>query len=260
MKRHALNRRGFMTRLAGGAAALTLAGCDKLSSSEWFTGVLGKAEDVNRAVQPLVTGPEALAQEFSEADISPHFKANGTVNPDDDGYRRMAANNFADWRLDIGGKVGSPMRFSLAEIREFPSRTQITRHDCVEGWSCIGKWKGAPLSAILERVKPLPAARYVMFFCADPMDKNPDGSVVKYYESLDLANARHPQTILAYEMNGAALQIPHGAPLRLRVERQLGYKMAKYVMRIELVDDFARFGDGRGGYWEDQGYEWYAGI
>ena len=260
MKRQAVNRRGFMTRLADGAAALTLAGCDKLSSSEWFTGVLGKAEDVNRAVQPLVSGPEALAQEFSEADISPHFKANGTVNPDDDGYRRMAAKNLADWRLEIGGLVETAMRFSLAEIREFPSRTQITRHDCVEGWSCIGKWKGAPLSAILERVKPLPAARYVMFFCADPMDKNPDGSVVKYYESLDLANARHPQTILAYEMNGAALQIPHGAPLRLRVERQLGYKMAKYVMRIELVDDFARFGDGGGGYWEDQGYEWYAGI
>ena len=168
-----------MARLAGGAAALTLAGCDKLSRSDWFTGLLGKAEDVNRAVQPLVSGPEALAQEFTEADISPHFKANGTINPEDDGYRRMAANNFADWRLEIGGMVENPMRLGLADIRELPSRTQITRHDCVEGWSCIGKWKGVPLRAILERAKPLDSARYVMFFCADPMDKNPDGSVVK---------------------------------------------------------------------------------
>ena len=144
----------------------------------------------------------------------------------------------------------------MAQLRALPSRTQITRHDCVEGWSCIGKWKGAKLSALLDHVGVQPAARYVVFFCADPM--NMDGD--KYYESIDVAGAYHPQTILAYEMNDKTLPIPYGAPLRLRDERQLGYKMAKYIMRIELVASFAEIGGGNGGYWEDQGYEWYAGV
>jgi DMSO/TMAO reductase YedYZ molybdopterin-dependent catalytic subunit len=136
------------------------------------------------------------------------------------------------------------------------SRTQITRHDCVEGWSAIGKWTGVPLSEVLALVRPKPAARYVMFYCADPMD----AAGVKYYESIDMEDAWHPQTILAYELNGQRLPIANGAPLRLRVERQLGYKMAKYLMRIELVERFTHIGRGKGGYWEDDGYEWYAGI
>ncbi|MGB3022714.1 MAG: molybdopterin-dependent oxidoreductase, partial [Methyloceanibacter sp.] len=146
-----------------------------------------------------------------------------------------------------------------AELRAMPARTQITRHDCVEGWSSIGKWTGVPLTALLEKAELKPSARYIVFYCADDLGEtgSDDG---KYYESVGLEDAFHPQTILAYAMNGAALPIPHGAPLRLRVERQLGYKMAKYVMRIEAVDEIAPIRGGMGGFWEDRGYEWYAGI
>ena len=177
--------------------------------------------------------------------------------PNNPTYRALAAGGFADYRLEVGGLVERPMAFSLADIRKLPSRTQITRHDCVEGWSAIGKWKGARLSALLEAVHLKPNARYVVFHCADPMED--DGSS-PYYESVDLEDAFHPQTILAYELNGKPLPIQNGAPLRLRLERQLGYKMAKYVMRLEIVEDFSRIAGGKGGYWEDQGYEWYAGI
>ena len=158
-------------------------------------------------------------------------------------------------QVKLGGLVKSPASFSLSELRQFPSRTQITRHDCVEGWSAIGKWKGVPLGELLVRVQPLPSARYAVFHCADPDDEDQ-----YYYESIDLEDVYHPQTILAYELNDQPLPIANGAPLRLRVERQLGYKMAKYVMRIELVDSFDSIAGGRGGYWEDRGYEWYAGI
>jgi DMSO/TMAO reductase YedYZ molybdopterin-dependent catalytic subunit len=157
--------------------------------------------------------------------------------------------------------VQAPMRFSLAQLRALPARTQITRHDCVEGWSAIAKWTGVPLHQVLARVKPLPAARYVVFHCADPMDGSDEqapGST--YYESLDLDEANHAQTILAYAVNGQPLPIQNGAPLRLRVERQLGYKHAKYLMRIELAARLDNIRGGKGGYWEDLGYEWYAGI
>jgi DMSO/TMAO reductase YedYZ molybdopterin-dependent catalytic subunit len=256
-----LGRRNFLLAAAGGLAALPLAGCDDtLSNKPAVTKILDSAEAVTKYVQRAITSPQALAPEYAESDISPHFRSNGTHEPDDPGYQQLAKNGFADWRLDVGGLVDRPQRFSLAELRALPARTQITRHDCVEGWSCIGKWKGVPLSAILDKVGPQPAARYVVLFCADPMEQSLDGSDSRYYESIDLQGAYHPQTILAYEMNDQALTIPFGAPLRLRDERQLGYKMAKYIMRIELVDSFANIRGGRGGYWEDQGYEWYAGI
>jgi DMSO/TMAO reductase YedYZ molybdopterin-dependent catalytic subunit len=146
----------------------------------------------------------------------------------------------------------------MARLRSMPSRTQITRHDCVEGWSAIGKWTGVPLSELLKAVRPQPSVRFAVFHCADAMD---DGTPREYYyESIDMDDAYHPQTILAYRLNGRDLPIENGAPLRLRVERQLGYKHAKYVHTVELVDSFARFGRGNGGYWEDHGYQWYAGI
>ena len=251
-----LDRRRFIARGAAGVTTLLLGACDKLSESTWFPPILDSAEAVTKRVQRAITGSQALAREFSEADLSPEFKSNGTQDPDDPIYQRLAKNGFKDWRLEVAGLVERPARFSLAELRALPSRTQITRHDCVEGWSCIGKWKGARLSALLDRVGVRPEARYVVFFCADPMNMSGD----KYYESIDVDGAHHPQTILAYEMNDKTLPIPYGAPLRLRDERQLGYKMAKYIMRIELVASFAHIGGGRGGYWEDQGYEWYAGI
>jgi DMSO/TMAO reductase YedYZ molybdopterin-dependent catalytic subunit len=198
-----------------------------------------------------------LAPEFSATDISPQFKVNGSDDPCDERYQELAKSNFADWRLVVDGLVERPAQLLLSELRDMPARTQITRHDCVEGWSCIGKWKGVPLGELLDRVGLMPRAKYIVFYCADVLDEY---SGDNYYESLDLVDAFDPQTILAYEFNDRVLPIPHGAPLRLRAERQLGYKMAKYVMRIQAVEGFAQIGGGNGGYWEDRGYEWYAGI
>ncbi len=171
-----------------------------------------------------------------------------------------AAKGFSDWRVTVGGLVEHPLSLSIADLRAMPFRTQITRHDCVEGWSCIGEWTGTPLRLVLAAARPRPEARYVMFYCADPMGGASPDAPNYYYESLDLLEAIHPQTILAYALNGATLPVEHGAPLRLRAERQLGYKMAKYLQRIELVTDFGKINGGRGGYWEDQGYSWYGGI
>lgn len=252
-----LPRRRFLARAFGAAGALALSGCDALSESEWFPEVLRVGEHLSKAVQRLVVPRRAMAQEFGEADLSPSFRSNGTSMPASPEYRALAAAGFAGYRLEVGGLVEAPARLSLAELRALPSRTQITRHDCVEGWSAIGKWKGARLAALLEAVRPERRARFVVFHCADP--KHSDGTE-PYYESIDLEDASHPQTILAYELNDAPLPIANGAPLRLRVERQLGYKHAKYLMRIELVESFASIRGGRGGYWEDRGYEWWAGI
>ena len=152
-----------------------------------------------------------------------------------------------------------PQKLSLEDIRALPSRTQITRHDCVEGWSCIGKWKGAKLADVLAKAGLKPSARYIVFHCFDTLEQTLDGSGI-YYESVDLEDAFHPQTILAYELNGQTLPVANGAPLRVRIERQLGYKMAKYIRRIEAVESFTGMGRGKGGFWEDRGYEWYAGI
>jgi DMSO/TMAO reductase YedYZ molybdopterin-dependent catalytic subunit len=251
------SRRQFLARTLGAAGTLMLAGCERLSESAWFPKVLSAGEAASSAVAHAVTSRKSMAQEFTEADRSPTFRSNGTAEPDTDEYRALAANAFADYRLEVDGLVEKPASFSLAELRALPSRTQITRHDCVEGWSAIAKWKGARLAALLEAVRPKPQARFVMFRCADP--KEDDGTDF-YYESIDFEDAFHPQTILAYELNDAVLPVANGAPLRLRVERQLGYKHAKYVMRIELVESFAPIEGGKGGYWEDQGYQWFAGI
>ena len=254
------DRRGFLTRGLAVASAALLGGCDsELSDQPWLRRILDSAEALTRVAQRTLLSPTALAREYSEADISKDFKANGSTDVDDDDYRSLAANGFADWKLKVDGLVAQPLELSLAELRAMPSRTQITRHDCVEGWSCIGKWTGVPLKALLDKAKLKPSARYLVFYCADDLGETGDDDG-KYYESIGLIDAFHPQTILAYEMNGAPLSIPHGAPLRLRVERQLGYKMAKYVMRIEAVDEIAGIRGGRGGFWEDRGYEWYAGI
>jgi DMSO/TMAO reductase YedYZ molybdopterin-dependent catalytic subunit len=250
------SRRHFLGRLLAGTAAALLAGCDAASRSAWLPKVLGVGERASRGAQRLASSRRSLAQEFSAADLSPQFRSNGTANPDDPQYQALAANQFADWRLRIDGLVQQPLELSLLQLRAMASRTQITRHDCVEGWSAIGQWTGVPLAAVLRMATPQPAARFVVFHCADPMD----AAGTRYYESIDFDDAYHPQTILAYALNGALLPIANGAPLRVRIERQLGYKMAKYIMRIELVSSFAKIGAGKGGYWEDQGYEWYAGI
>ena len=251
-----LPRRHFLARAAAATSALWLAGCDQLSRTEWFPKVLNSVEPLNRAAAKLV-GRRAMAQEFAESDRSPTFRSNGSDDPGTPQYDAWVANGFSDYALMVGGLVATPRKFSLAELRALPSRTQITRHDCVEGWSAIAKWKGAKMSALLDIVKPKPEARYVMFYCADPMSM--DGRDL-YYESIDMDDAMHPQTILAYDLNDAALPVPNGAPIRLRVERQLGYKHAKFITGIELVASFDKIGGGKGGYWEDQGYQWFAGI
>lgn len=249
------DRRSFLRMAILGAAGALVAGCDRISQSSWGPKVLGKAEGLNRRVQALLAPSRAMAQEFTEADISPVFHPNGTVMPTTPVYRALLANQFRDYALKVDGLVARPASLTIDDLKKLDTRTQITRHDCVEGWSAIGKWQGTLLSAVLDHVGVDPRARFVVFHCMDDMD--PD---TPYYESVDLPEARHPQTLLAYELNDQPLPVPNGAPLRLRVGRQLGYKQAKYIGRIELVDSFKRIGEGNGGYWEDQGYEWYAGI
>ena len=250
-------RRRFLRVGLGAVAATLLAGCEKLSQTEWFPRLLGAGESLNRKVHGVLGARKAMAQEFPPAALSPDFRSNGTSMPDNPQYQAMVAARFADYQLKLEGLVEQPAAFSLALLRELPSRTQITRHDCVEGWSAIGKWKGVKLAALLDAVQPKADARFVVFYCADPMEAN---GASLYYESIDMDDAYHPQTILAYELNDRILPVKNGAPIRLRVERQLGYKHAKYIMRIELVSSFARIAGGKGGYWEDNGYEWYAGI
>lgn len=250
-----LARRRFLKGTLGAASLFALSGCDNLTRNSWFSGLLGSAEQLTEAMQRAVTPKNALAKEYGEADISTVFPANGNTDPGTDAYTEHVVRNFSEWTLEVVGLVKTPRSWSLAALKELPFRTQITRHDCVEGWSAIGKWTGIPIGDLLHQVEPLPSARYAVFHCADVDDEG-----VGYYESMALADCYHPQTILAYELNGIPLDVPHGAPLRLRFERQLGYKQAKYVMRIELVDSLAGIGGGKGGYWEDQGYEWYAGI
>ena len=256
-EREIMNRRQFLTRAVAGAAGLFLAGCNKLSETEWFPKLLSSAEGLSNVAQHLVTSQKSMAQEFTEADLSPHFRSNGNSDPGTDEYRASTINGFADWTLEVNGLVDNPSKFSIAQLRALPSRTQITRHDCVEGWSAIGKWTGVPLHEVMALVKPQTDAKFAVFHCADPMEE--DGTK-PYYESIDMEDAHHPQTLLAYELNGESLPIANGAPIRLRVERQLGYKQAKYIMRIELVKSFDHIAGGKGGYWEDEGYSWYAGI
>ncbi|MBB4004623.1 molybdopterin-binding protein [Aurantimonas endophytica] len=254
-----LTRRRFLVGGTLGAGVLALGGCDALEQNEDVDAVLRSAEKLTMEAQRLLLGQGTLAREFSPADISPTFRVNGTQSPDSEEYAALHENGFANWRLKVDGLVNRPMEFSLADLRKLPSRTQITRHDCVEGWSAIGQWTGTPLGLILQAAEMKTEARFVVFHCADELEKTLDGSGV-YYESIDLVDAFHPQTILAYAMNGEDLTVGHGAPLRLRVERQLGYKHAKYVMHIEIVDSFSGLWGGRGGFWEDRGYQWYAGI
>lgn len=254
-----ITRRGLLRASFAAAGGLVLAGCDQLdalSQNQSVTDVLQSAEWLTMKSQRALQGRDALAREFTEADMSPVFRSNGTSMPEGEAYARLIETGFSDWRLKVDGQVGQPLSLSLADLKAMPARTQITRHDCVEGWSAIGKWTGVPLAAILAKAQPTAAARYVVFHCADEYEPGSGA----YYESIDLIDAHHPQTILAYGMNGNDLPVAHGAPLRLRVERQLGYKQAKYIMRVELVDSFARLGGGQGGFWPDRGYEWYAGI
>eukprot|EP00873_Tetraselmis_striata_P031145 jgi/Tetstr1/451409/TSEL_038445.t1 len=217
-----MQRRKFLTASAAGVAGVTLAGCDQFDSllrpGHPVRDTLASANDLTLAAQRLFLGDEALAKEFAESEIRQGMRPNGTTDPQEADYVALRDNDFADYQLVVDGLVETPQSYSLDQLRNMPSRTQITRHDCVEGWSCIAKWTGVPLALILD------------------------------------------ETILAYGMNDAALPVRNGAPVRVRIERQLGYKMAKYLRRIELVDDFSQLHRGMGSYWADHGYDWYAGI
>ena len=234
---------------------LMLAGCDKIAPTKPARKAFLGAEGLTYRVNRLLTAHDALAPEFTGADVSPIFRSNGTAHPGSPDYARLLADNFASWRLHVGGMVAKPLAISLDQLKALPQRTQITRHDCVEGWSAIGRWTGPVLGLILQFAGLSSAARYIVFHCYD------DFGGTAYYESVDLVEAFHPQTILAWSLNGQPLPIPNGAPLRLRVERQLGYKQAKYLRAIEAVASLDQIGGGQGGYWEDVAdYAWYAGI
>ena len=261
MRTRQRDRRHLLRSAVAAAGAAVLTGCDRLSNNEAFVETLKSAQQLSRAAGRIVAPAGAMAQEFSQADVAPVMRANGSLNPSDADYVALRNAAFAGYRLAVGGLVEAPAEFSLDQLRAMPSRTQITRHDCVEGWSCIGKWKGVQLSLLLEQVKPKPEAKFVLFRCYDSMDgPSLDGRDSRYYESIDLEEAGHAQTIMAYDLNDRALPVANGAPLRCRVERQLGYKQAKYVKAIELVASFDAIRGGKGGYWEDEGYEWYGGI
>jgi DMSO/TMAO reductase YedYZ molybdopterin-dependent catalytic subunit len=244
-------RRSLLTAGAG----LILAGCDRVIQQPAARRILFAGEDMQRGLHRALTDRGALAPEYRVDQMSPIFRANGTRDPGTPTYRALAENRFAGWRLQVGGLIDRPLSLSLAQLRSMPIRSQITRHDCVEGWSAIGQWAGPMLGNVLKAAGVRSAARYIVFRCADLFGGQP------YYESIDLIDAFHPQTIVALELNGQALDIPHGAPARLRVERQLGYKHAKYLMAIDAVASLDGIGKGKGGYWEDNvDYDWYAGI
>jgi DMSO/TMAO reductase YedYZ molybdopterin-dependent catalytic subunit len=242
--------------VASSLASLGLSGCgyhlgNRLNETGWIHNALGVVQPVNHAV----IGTRGMAKLYRESDIDREFRVNGFEPPADAQYARFVAEGYRPYRLVVEGLVDRPHAYPLAELRAMPLLTQITRHDCVEGWSAVGKWTGVRLADLLTAVAPKVGARYVIFHC---MDKSDDGTL--YYESLDLHQAAHPQTLLALDLNDKPLDSAHGAPVRLRIPTQLGYKSAKWVQRIELAANFSHVGEGKGGYWEDQGYEWYAGI
>jgi len=240
--------------LASSLSALGLAGCSSVKDSLTngpFRGALLSTEKLNHAV----IGTRGLAREYRDSDVDRNFRVNSLDTPSDATYTGLARGRFADYRLVVDGLAERPQKLTLAALRAAGDRTQITRHDCGEGWSAIGKWRGVPLATVVAMAQPKANARYCVFHCFDV-----DQSGQKYYESLDLQQAAHPQTLIALDLNDKPLDLDHGAPVRLKIPTQLGYKSAKWVRRIELVADLGGTYGGAGGYWEDQGYEWYAGI
>ena len=247
----AVNRKLF---IASSLSALGLAACSNVKDSLTngpFRGALLSTEKVNGAL----IGTHGLAREYAERDVDRNFRVNGLDTPSGAAYTALVRGGFRDYRLAVDGLVDRPQRLSVAELRAAGLQSQITRHDCVEGWSAIGKWNGVRLATVLAMARPKQNARYCVFHCFDV-----DQSGQQYYESLALHQAAHPQTILALDLNDRPLDADHGAPVRLKIPTQLGYKSAKWISRIELVADLKPIFGGTGGYWEDQGYEWYAGI
>lgn len=236
---------------AGGSAGLAIAGrlADRygLIPPDWG-GVWGPGETLTYATQHVLTSSHSLAREFSRGEISKVAPVSGK-HPKTDPYQRLLSGAFADWRLSVDGLVARPGSFSLPQLKQLPSCSQITEQTCEEGWSFVAEWTGVPLSDFMNLVGILPNAKYVVFF---PFDEA--------WDSLDLQDAWHSQTLLAHTMNGQDLPIDHGAPLRLKVPRQLGYKSVKYLASITVTDTLKNIGKGLGSSSPEVGYSWYAGI
>jgi DMSO/TMAO reductase YedYZ molybdopterin-dependent catalytic subunit len=253
MKKNLLitRRQALITGLAS-VSGLFLPGCSK-KLPPTYGNILRMGDTLTYAAHRVLLPGQSLAREYSHQAIS-SFPATGTTNPGDSKakpkpsliYRDLQNGGFADWRLSVEGLVSRPGGYSLIDLKRFPSRTQITRHTCEEGWSAIAEWTGVPLSRVLDAAGMLPTARFVCFYSYDD-----------WADSIDLLDALHPQTLLAYGMNGRDLPIPHGAPVRLRVETQLGYKSMKYLNRIVVTDEFDD-GGKKGNI--QNGWSWYAGI
>ena len=246
-------RRLITTGLATAAGASGLAVAARLASRYGLIppdhgGLYGAGETLTYGVQRLLTSHHSMAREFDRSQISKVFPVNGPP-PKTSAYERLRETNFRMWRLAVDGLVARPSTFSLDELKSFPQSSQITHQACEEGWSFIAEWTGVSLSYLLNLVGMRPQAKYVVFFSFDTS-----------WDSLDLSDAWHPQTLLALRMNGADLPASHGAPLRLRVPRQLGCKSVKYLARITVTDTLKHIGSGRGSISPDLGYSWYAGI
>lgn len=242
-----VGRRRFIQG-ASASALFTLSGC-KFQQAPAFSEIFKAGDLASYHAQHLLLSQQSMAREYGSADISKTFPVVGTRKPKDLDYLRHLETGFRDWRLPVSGLVGRPRSFSLAELKGFDARRQITSHSCQEGWTAIGEWSGVQLARVLAVVGLKPQARFVFFFSSDG-----------WWDSLHLFDALHPQTILAYGMNGGPLPVPHGAPVRLRVERQLGQKSLKFLNRIEVHDSLARVGDGSGASGVAYGYSWNAGI
>ena len=249
-----LSRRKLITTGLAAAAGVTgLGAAATIAQKEGLvppdhTGIFGLGETLTYASQRLLT-KHSLAREFRRSQISQPPLAN-EIPPLKESFKRLQAGGFADWRLSVDGMVARPASFSLAELKSYPARSQITQLACEEGWSYIAEWIGVPLSHILEAVGAHPKARYVVYFSIDP----------EWWDSLDIAEALHPQTFLAYGMNGGELPVGNGGPLRMRVPRQLGYKSVKFITQLTVTDNLKEFGKGLGSASPEGGYAWYAGI
>jgi len=211
-------------------------------------GLYGVGATLTYAAHRLLVG-DSLAREFRRDQISKVPYVNGET-PNDDNFRRLQDRGFAEWRLAIDGMVSRPGSFSPAEFKSYTSHSHITQLACEEGWSYIAEWTGAPLRDVLQRVGALEQARFVVFHSIQS----------GWWESLDMADALHPQTLIAYGMNGGDLPVGNGGPLRLRIPRQLGYKSLKYITRMTVTDSVKGFGKGLGSGAPEAGYSWYAGI
>lgn len=246
-------RRLITTGLAAVGGASALAAAARLAARYGLVppdhgGVYGAGETLTYAAHRLLTLHQPMAREFDRSQISKVAPVNGGP-PQSDEYQKLLRGQFADWRLQIDGLVARPSWFSLSDLKRMPMRSHITHQACEEGWSFIAEWTGVQLSEVLARAGLSPRAKFIVFY---PFDD--------FWDSLDLADALHPQTLLAYGMNGGELAAGHGAPVRLRVTRQLGYKSVKYLSRMTAVESLATVGDGLGSGAPSVGYSWYAGI